>query len=276
MKEGGFQPITVGVIGGMGRMGSMLVRLLEDAGQRPVVMDLADGSFQPETAAQCQVLLLAVPVHATEEVMKAVGPYTRDDGAVIDIASLKENSINAMLAHARGEVVGSHPLFGPSCDPAGQTVFICQGRGDVWVSWWRCLWKRVGAKVVEISPSRHDRLMAQVQTLRHLLVGSLGLALESLGFDPEDDLPLAGPWFGSLWELLDNQATQPAGLYADLALANPHAMEAVQAMTRALEETGRCLEQEDRFNLVRLLGRGAAVAAQPEDNHIVDQAVGLG
>lgn len=276
MKEGDFQPITVGVIGGKGRMGRMLVRLLKDAGQRPLVMDLVDESFQPEKVAQCLVVVLAVPVHAIEEVMKAVGPYTRGNGAVIDIASLKELPLKVMSAHAHGEIVGSHPLFGPTCDPAGQTVFVCQGRGNVWASWWRSLWKRAGAKVVEISPSRHDRLMAQVQTLRHLLVGSLGLALENLGFEPEEDLPLAGPWFGSLWELINNQAAQPAGLYTDLALANPHACEAVRAMTQALEETGRCLEQKDRFSLARLLDRGVGMASHPAENHIVDRAAGMG
>jgi prephenate dehydrogenase len=276
MKEGGFQPISVGVIGGKGRMGGFLVKLLEEAGQRPLVMDIADGSFDPERAAECLVLILAVPVQAIEEVMQAIGPYTRADGAVIDIASLKEAPLKAMLAHACGEVVGSHPLFGPSCDPAGQTVFVCQGRGDMWASWWRGLWQRAGANVVEISPSRHDRLMAQVQTLRHLLISSLGLALESLGFDPEEDLPLAGPWFGSLWNLLDNQAAQPAGLYTDLALANPHAAAAVRALGQAVQETGSCLERGDRLNLARLLDRGVAMTVQPKDNQIVDRAAGMG
>jgi prephenate dehydrogenase len=276
MKEGGFRPITVGVIGGKGRMGRMLVRLLEESSQQLLVMDMADGSFRPEKAAQCLVLVLAVPVQAIEEVMIEVGPYTRDDGAVIDITSLKEAPLKSMLDHARGEVVGSHPLFGPTCDPEGQTVFVCQGRGDVWLAWWRRLWKRAGAKVVEISPSRHDRLMAQVQTMRHLLISSLGSALQSLGFDPEDDLPLAGPWFGSLWELMENQAAQPAGLYTDLALANPHAIEAVRSMTNALQVTGRCLENNDREKLSEILESGVAVATDQTRHHIVDQAASLG
>jgi prephenate dehydrogenase len=276
MKEGGFRPITIGVIGGKGRMGRMLARLLKESGQQPLVMDMEDGSFQPEEAAQCLVLVLAVPVQAVEEVMIEVGPYTRNDGAVIDITSLKEAPLKAMLDHARGDVVGSHPLFGPTCDPEGQTVFVCQGRGDVWSSWWRCLWKRAGANVVEISPSRHDRLMAQVQTLRHLMISSLGLALQDLGFDPEGDLPLAGSWFGSLWELMENQAAQPAGLYTDLALANPHAIEAVRSMTTALQETGRYLENNDRDKLSAILESGVAMAADQTEHHIIDQAARLG
>jgi len=276
MKEGGFQPITVGVIGGKGRMGGLLVRLLKEAGLRPQIMDIRDGSFAPETAAQCLVLILAVPVPAFEEVMRAVGPYTRRDGAVIDIASLKEAPLEIMLKHTRGEVVGSHPLFGPSCEPDGQTVFICPGRGKVWASWWRSLWKRAGARVTEISPSRHDRLMAQVQTLRHLMVGSLGLVLRDMGFDPEQDLPLAGPWFASLWSLLENQAAQPAGLYADLAVANPHSAEAVKALSRAVSELGGKLEDHDHEGLAGLLDRGAALALPQAKNHYVDHAICLG
>ncbi len=276
MEEGFFRPLTVGVIGGRGRMGRLLVRLLQEAGQEVLVLDRKDGPWEPKLARRCLVLVLAVPLSAVEEVMRAVGPYTRADGAVIDVASLKEEPLRAMLAHARGEVVGSHPLFGPLADPAGQTVFLCPGRGRAWAAWWRCLWRRVGARVVEISPSRHDSLMARVQTLRHLLVAVLGLALVEMDFDPHTDLALAGPWFGRLWELLDNQGAQPAELYAELALANSQGTEAARALARAAGRLHVSLAQRDRQGVAALLDQAVQLVTAGQTGQAVDRARNLG
>lgn len=63
-----------------------------------------------------------------------------------------------------------------------------------------------------MDPEVQDCLIAQVQTLRHMLLLGLGQALKQSGFDPARDLPLAGPWFQSLAGLLEYQAQQPGGL----------------------------------------------------------------
>ncbi|MBF0531148.1 MAG: prephenate dehydrogenase/arogenate dehydrogenase family protein, partial [Deltaproteobacteria bacterium] len=95
-------------------MGGLMVRLFSQAGYGIRIGDVKSGPIHWEDIAQSQVIILAVPVTAIDQVMSELGPLTRPDGVIIDICSLKEAPLKSMLAHAQGEVIGSHPLFGPS------------------------------------------------------------------------------------------------------------------------------------------------------------------
>ncbi len=247
--------VVVGLIGGRGSMGRWLEQRLVHAGCRVLVADVCEGPVKPEFVADCQIIVVAVPISAVEEVMAEIGPYTRPDGLVMDIASLKEAPLAAMLKHARGEVVGCHPLCGPTVDQLeDQIVFLCEGRGERWRGWVERFWESQGARVVEIAPERHDRLMAVVQSLRHLLLYGLGDGLRQLGFDL-NDLELAGPRFRSLMELLQRQVEQPPSLYAELALGNPHVAQALEALTLGFEDVKSTLARRDRRGLEETMAR---------------------
>ncbi len=247
---------VVGIVGGLGRMGRWLQRRLQDCGHRVLIADSRGRAPDREFVQASQVLVLALPLDRIAPLMEDMGAHTRPDGLVVDIASLKEEPLRAMLARARGAVVGTHPLFGPfTPDPAGQNVFICPGRGRAWLEWVQNLVSAAGARPVIITPREHDRLMARVQTLRHLALYGLGRALGEMGFDPERDLELAGPWFQELFCMLRRQLRQPARLYAGLALANPEGARAARALARSLEEMARALEAGDRESLEAGMGR---------------------
>ena len=199
----------------------------------------------------CRVLILAVPVPAMEQVMAEIAPHLRPDGVVMDIGSLKEKPVETMLAHAPGEVIGLHPFFGPSADSmAGHIVFLCPARGKNWLAWAKDFWESGGATVVEIEPQRHDRLMAQVQTLRHLMLACLGRVLMQTGFAQEDDLDLAGPWFKALVSMLAHQCDQPADLYANLALHNPNSQPVMEALRQSVQEVTGLINANEHTALV--------------------------
>lgn len=260
MDESDFRP-KIGIVGGKGRMGAWLAVYLGQNGYPVRVADTQDSPVSEDFVGACQVLILAVPLSQVEPVMQLIGPHTREDGVVIDIASLKQEPLNSMLAHAKGEVIGCHPLFGPGAGSLeDQTVFVCPGRGRRWLSWLRGLLERGGARVVEMEPGQHDRLMARVQTMRHLLLVGLGKALMDLEFDPAGDLPNSGPWFRTLLRLLGQQTQQPPELYADLALNNPAAPQAVEALSQALSGISALLSSGDREGLINLMGEVAAYA----------------
>jgi prephenate dehydrogenase len=243
--------LTVGIIGAQGRMGSWLRRLLEPVVGRLLTADVAGEPLTPEWVAACRVIILAVPVHAVEGVMRVIGPHTDPDGVVVDISSLKQTPLTAMLAHARGEVVGAHPLFGPGAPSLqDQTVFLSPGRGRRWLARLRRFLQEQGARPVIMDPERHDRLMAQVQTLRHLLLYAFGWSLMQLGYQPETDGEVSGPWFRELLTLLAHQSDQPAELYADLALHNPDGLNAARTLLQGMGTMVTALEGKDRGALV--------------------------
>lgn len=265
-EPGPFTPHTVCVVGGKGRMGAWLTRCFQKAGYDVVVADAGHDLVEKGLLAICPVIVLAVPIPEVERVMYAIGPHTRPDGVVIDITSLKQGPVASMLEHARGEVIGTHPLFGPSAPSLqDQVVFVCPARGRSWVAWLEGFLRKGGAKVVRIEPQRHDRLMAQVQTLRHLMLVCWGRTLLQSGFEPDKDLERSGPWFQTLMDLLTRQMEQPPELYADLALHNPAGAQAMEALSHNVQEMARCLASGDRDALTAMIDEaGALVGAGKE------------
>ena len=260
-----FSPLEVGIIGGKGRMGRWLAEILTRAGHHVRVASRSGPPITPSWVAACQVLVLSVPVGAVEEVMAQVGPHTDPQGLVMDLASLKSQPLACMLAHARGQVVGLHPLCGPwKPSLKGTTVFVCPGRGQRWLTWLGGFLEGQGARVVEMDPAQHDRLMSRAQSLRHLWLHCLGGALMRLEFSSQQARH-GGPWMQTLLELLAHQGRQPSDLYADLALDNPFGPEMAQALEESLGETLAALRAGDRQGLTAMMDQVAAFAASIVD-----------
>lgn len=231
-----------------------MARLFARAGFQVKSLDTKVGPIDWETAGRSDVILLAVPVPAIEQVMENLGPHTREDGVIIDIASLKESPIDSMLRHARGEVIGCHPLFGPDVDSVeNQIVFVCPARANRWKTWFVSFLEQQGAKLVEIDPVRHDRLMARIQVLRHLLIFCFGRSLMRLDFDIESDMAISGPWFGQLFSMLSRQLDQVPDLYADLTRHNPSAEQVFHEFFQAAHEVTDSFAQGDRDKIGHML-----------------------
>jgi len=248
------EPGFIGVVGGLGRMGSFLVRLLTEAGYQVCVADADAPSTSWIELARCQVIFIAVPIPSVDKVARRIGPLTRPDGVVIDICSLKDEPVSSMLDHCRGEVIGSHPLFGPDIvSLKNQLVFVYPARTEKWLSWFSTFLTDRGARVVEIEPLEHDRLMARVQVLRHVLLLSFGLCLRRLDFDIGRHLPLSGSWFSRLVEMVSRQLAQSPELYADLAVHNPATGRVLEGLSEAVSETCRAFALRDRGAIIDLI-----------------------
>jgi prephenate dehydrogenase len=248
------EPDFITVVGGGGRMGGLWTEVLTRSGYRVEVMDPRSGPMVRERLADCEVIFVAVPIPLMDRVMAELGPYTPPQGVVIDLCSVKEGPVRSMLAHCQGEVIGAHPLFGPAVGSLqGQTFFICPARGQRWLGWLRRFVQGQGLKPVEMEPRAHDHLMAVVQVLRHMLIFTFGLSLRDLGFDPASQARLLGPWFSQLLAQAENQATQGAELFTDLAFFNPAAEEVCRVYRTAAQTLGQAYGSRDRSALLGTL-----------------------
>ncbi|MBU2549864.1 MAG: prephenate dehydrogenase/arogenate dehydrogenase family protein [Proteobacteria bacterium] len=267
------KPDTVSIVGGLGRMGALMARIFRQAGLEVAIHDAAHRPIDWMEAARADLVLIAVPIPVVQEVIENLGPHTRPDGVVIDIASLKEIPVKSMLEHCRGEVIGSHPLFGPAVSSLqDQIVFVHPARSEHWYPWFCAFLEERGARVIDIEPARHDRLMSRVQLLRHLFLFCFGRSLMRLDFDLKDEMPLSGPWFKELVGMLDHQLGQAPELYADLTVHNPAAEEVAGEFLKAADEVAGLFCMRDRSKIVELIndvssylqtaatGRGASPA----------------
>ena len=124
-------------------------------------------------AAQ-DVVILAPPVQRMAELCRQIRDWLKPDALVLDVGSVKEEPVAAMLAHLPEtvDIVGTHPLFGPQTGGdgiRGLKVALVNVRGDRLPCVERFLNRELGLATLVTTAEEHDRQLAFVQGLTHLI-----------------------------------------------------------------------------------------------------------
>ena len=246
------EPRTVAVIGGEGRMGKLLIDLFIDIGHTVMSADIGTPVTPEEAAATADVVILSVPIEKTIEVIRHLGPRVRREAVLMDVTSLKQEPMEAMLASTEASVVGTHPLFGPSVHSVqGQRVVMVRGRGDAWFEWARTMLRARGLNVVESTAAEHDKWMSIVQVLSHFGSEVMGKTLHSLGVSVEESLNFTSPPYLVDLLMVARHFSQSAALYAPIQTMNPATPEVTRAFVAAAEELRAQVVSGDRAGLTK-------------------------
>jgi prephenate dehydrogenase len=224
----------------------------------------AAGSLE-EAVEGADVVVLAAPVPALESLARRALAASGDDCLVTDLGSAKAGLLQALSPAERERFIGGHPVCGAERTGVafarrdlfrGATWFVTPGleaRPDLFERL-HGLIGSVGARPVAIDAGVHDRLMALVSHLPHVLAGAL--VNQAAGTAPEgrEALRSAGPSFGD--------ATRVAGsnppLWADILLANREALlDALGEFGALLAGVAAALRRGDRDWLLRFIGDAA-------------------
>lgn len=174
------RPQTLSVIG-FGAFGRLAARHLRphlplsvcDPAARSNDLPMVDAA----RAARADIVVLAVPLSRMADALRAIAPHLRPGAVVIDVASVKVEPARLMLdlLPPHVEIIASHPLFGPASAAdgvAGHRIAWCplRGRRHRRIA---AFLRGQGLEVIATTPDRHDRDMAVVQGLTHLIARSL-------------------------------------------------------------------------------------------------------
>jgi chorismate mutase / prephenate dehydrogenase len=238
---------TVAVIGGHGRLGTVMVRMFGDLGHQVIVADVDTPLGAGDAASVADVVIVSVPIDATEDVIRLVGPRVREDALLMDVTSIKEAPGATMVEATRASVVGTHPLFGPNVHSLqGQRVVVCRARGEAWANWVVRMFQARGLSVQETSPAHHDRMMAVVQVLTHFQTQVLGLTLARLGTSLEDTLRFTSPAYLMELYVTARHFDQSPELYGPIEMRNPATAQVTSAFGAAAAEVADILSAADR------------------------------
>lgn len=229
---------------------------LDRAGERGAV---ERGCDSVGTAVEgAEVVFCAAPVGAlpalAAEALAASGPET----AVTDVGSTKGDLAVAVAAAPQPErFIGGHPLAGAESSGVenaredlfeGARWYLTPGRRSSGILYDRLqrTIAELGARPQAIEAEAHDRLMATVSHLPHVLANALvSEAAEALARESER-LPEVGPSF--------RDATRTAGanpaIWGDIFLANADAVaEAIDGVAARLADAARLLRDRDAERL---------------------------
>jgi prephenate dehydrogenase len=249
-------PVTIGIIGGTGGMGRLFRELFEKSGHRVLIAGRQTELSYLELTRKSNIVILSTPVDVAIQICEIIGPIMTEDQALMDFCSLKEDIVAAMLkGTTKAEVVGTHPLFGPfTRSLSGHHIILCPGRGDKWRRWIEGEFNKMGAETQDMAADLHDRNMAVVQGLTHLLTICTGRTLQKINMTPDAAMACSTPIFKLTIDLIGRLFAQDLELYSMLVGKNKYVPEVVDTFIQALTEGQTALLKGDPEEGMRFLG----------------------
>ena len=175
------------------------------------------------------IVLLAVPVSATEATFKAIRHLITPNTLIMDVGSTKRDVVDAARRVLRDNVgcfVPAHPIAGKEVAGvehadanlySGRQVILTPIERTFTVQLKKAisLWTALGCSVTQMSPQAHDAAYAAVSHLPHLIAFAL---MNSITNQPQgaDHLALAGPGFRDFTRI----AASDPKMWRDILVAN--------------------------------------------------------
>jgi prephenate dehydrogenase len=199
----------------------------ERAKKLGVIDDAAESALLAVSGSD--IVLLAVPVAATEATFKAIRHLVESGVLFMDVGSTKRDVVDAarrVLKERVSSFVPAHPITGK--EVAGiqhADAALYQGRQVILtplpqttaalVQKATDVWSAIGSQVLKMTPENHDAAFAAVSHLPHLLAFAY---FSAVGKQPagKDYLSLAGPGFRDFTRIA---ASDPA-VWRDILMSN--------------------------------------------------------
>ena len=175
------------------------------------------------------IVLIAVPVAATEATFKSIKHLVTPQMLVMDVGSTKRDVVDAgrrALREQIGSFVPAHPIAGKEVSGVehadadlytGKQVILTPIERTLTVQLQKAVdvWTALGCRVVKMSPESHDAAFAAVSHLPHLISFAL---MNTLSGQPQgkDYLSLAGPGFRDFTRI----AASDPKVWRDIMLSN--------------------------------------------------------
>ncbi|MEO6320044.1 MAG: prephenate dehydrogenase/arogenate dehydrogenase family protein [Polaromonas sp.] len=251
---------------GCGLMGSSFALALKRAGLVKRVVGYSKSPSTTERARQmgvidveapsallavsgADIVLLAIPVSATEATFKAIRHLVGPNSLVMDVGSTKRDVVDAarrVLREHVGAFVPCHPITGKEVSGvehadadlyAGKQVIITPIERTFTVQLKKAteVWTALGCHVTQMSPQAHDAAYAAVSHLPHLIAFALINGIKSQEHGKEY-MALAGPGFRDFTRI----AASDPQMWRDILLAN---RDELLAQSKIFQQTLQTLEQ---------------------------------
>jgi prephenate dehydrogenase len=208
------------------------------------------------------IVMISVPINVTENTIKEIAPKMPAGSLLMDITSIKTTPMDAMKKYAPSgvEILGTHPMFGPSIpDIRGQVVIFTpvEGRCQRWFPIIRSLYEDNGAHIEIMDAVQHDRMMAVVQGLTHFAYISIGSVFRELEFDVANSRRFMSPMYDIMLDLVGRILAQNPYLYAMIQM-NPEVSKVHQAYIAQCNQMAESVKKKDIEGFVGIMKKAAA------------------
>ncbi|MBN2111395.1 MAG: prephenate dehydrogenase [Methanosarcinaceae archaeon] len=261
-SAGGALNLKVLIIGGTGEMGQWFAPFFREHGYEVTVwgssgkVEVAERmgvEFAHDLDAAIgtsDIVIVTVPINITGKVISEAAPKMKEGSLLMDLTSLKVGPTEAMKKYAPAdvEILGTHPMFGPSIPSLhGQTFILTpiDERCGKWLPVIRSLFEDNGAHIEVISPAEHDRFVSVVQGLTHFAYITIGATFEKLDFSVNESRRFMSPVYDIMLDLVGRILGQNPYLYSYIQMENPEVLRVHEAFMQQCSEMSAIVRKRD-------------------------------
>ena len=244
---------------------------LNVAKRKKAITHIFSGKNLDNAWAGADLIILATPVAVIPHFMKSIAGakkkgLLKDRVIVMDVGSTKGTIVQAARRHLAPNKItflGAHPIAGTENSRA-QAAFSGLYKGKVCILTpekktprWALhkvgrLWRSVGSKIVTMTASRHDALLAHCSHLPHVVAYSL---MHTLLVNPQA-LAMSGGGFRDFTRI----ASSDPEMWRDICLENQKAiLEAMTHFEKKMSSFKRSIRKRDGRALYRLFEKAREV-----------------
>lgn len=215
-----------------------------------------------ETLEQCvqdaDIVILATPIRTFPVLFGQIAPFVKPTTVITDVGSTKQMAHRwaQEIFDSKVDYVGSHPIAGSEkrgVDFARDDLLV--GSNCILTSknpsakssavlLLKRFWKRLGCRVLLMTPQQHDRIFGRISHLPHIAAAAL------VNANSEHILPYAGKGFIDTSRV----ASGPANIWTDILLTNPdHCIRGIDCLIAELKKIREAILQGDEKKIERLL-----------------------
>lgn len=202
------------------------------------------------------LVILAAPVDSILKILTSIGPHIKRGCIVTDVGSTKAEIVEMgeKVLPIPGFFVGAHPLVGsekkgadyasPDLFEGGTCIMTPTGKtNQVAKEKVKFLWTKVGAKVHDVTPEKHDEILACVSHLPHLLAYGL------MNIVPDDFLEYGSTGLKDTTRI----ASSSPQIWNDICIANSkNVIKSLDEVIKQLAEYRRAILKNEDKTLLNL------------------------
>ncbi len=266
--------MQVAVIGGTRGLGKWIANFLKKKGFQVTItgrnsimgeaiaskMGVSYTSNNIEAASAAEVVILAVPIDVTPQIIQEVAPQIQKGALLVDVTSVKEEPAQIMHQQAPDgvEVLPTHPMFGPRVRSLeGQVVVLTPKEEGKWYPLVVDFLEKEQARVLITTPENHDRMMSIVQGLTHFAYISVASAIEKMQVDVKESRKFASPIYSLMLDMIARIVAQNPYLCYSIQTQNRYIPEVHETLFSTFQELKSMVDGKNQDGFVKAMSSAA-------------------
>jgi prephenate dehydrogenase len=244
-----YQPKTIGIIGGSGKLGSKFAELFQKNGYQVLIAGRKTKLTYLELTKKSDVIFVCVPIANTVEIIEEITPALTKNKLISDFTSIKVEPVKAMLK-SKACVIGTHPIFAPHLPFAGQNIAVCPERPGKFLPWLTDIFKKAEMKIFLCSPEEQDKLMGQIQSLTHFLHITFARTLFDSKANFQQIKKLESPIYRLSYDIFCRILSFDPDLYGQILTENSAGKKLLKMASKNASNLQKIIENKDlkKFN----------------------------